>query len=499
MENSQLTLLLQGYCKNSTALQHLRLMRLSSQAEGEGEVPLNLAPLLETISSGLSCNPTLPGLEVEDMVIPDINWLVDFLLGSIAPRKLKFAHLTLLDTTVVPKDETGRSHSGDTGSKLNDLVIQNPHSWTSDSFNFLLSHLSKLPFLDLLDLSSLGSNALDERGRQRWSTSHPEYLVIPDVSASLVKFLQNAPELRSLNLGGFVVDHQSLCQCLERHQSLQSLTVAYPDMKSDRKPEKFYVELLKSHNDALQKLHSYHMENPLIMYFLKLNQLGRAQVRSSSLTRGQFISMMSDALPQANRSNNALFHFNCSPKEAAIVHHSLLYGLLRELPGTWCGLKPTSRKRKHGASELAPKGWTNVSPTIGHLVTTDTPTRKVQLQWFTSHGVRQHVVGQVTLQRFANKTPLFRITYNGTYYRQGGRAGEPARGTLCLPADVADVKLENGRNDGYNWVEMTFPFNDEGLDALAIFVPCTNAAVYEAGLLFTEAHSFQQTKNAVAI
>jgi hypothetical protein len=64
----------------------------------------------------------------------------------------------------------------------------------------------------------------------------------PDISDSVVNFTRGALRLRSLNLDGFVFDHERLCQSLEQHTRLQSLTVTYPDMKSDRKPEKVYLE-----------------------------------------------------------------------------------------------------------------------------------------------------------------------------------------------------------------------------------------------------------------
>jgi hypothetical protein len=460
LHNSRLLIpLLRNSCTNNTALKSLRLA-LYKRGQEEAR-PRESAPLFEAVASALSRNPASPRLEIKNLAIPDIDWLVDFLLRDITPRDLKFTNLRLLDsTTVLQKDKPDRNPSI---SKLESLKIGSPKSWVPFSFNYLLSQLSE----HHLQLPALLS--LDITNESRYWDEERRLPMVPDVPVSLVKFLQSALRVESLMLRGFIFDHERLCQTLQQHWFLRTLFLEYPDMQTGRKPDQFYLELLKNHNATLTTLHYRHMENPLIAYYLKLNLLGRATVRSSSITRGRLIRMLELAL-----TSRVHFHYE-------LEKHSVLYDLLRESAGSWSVLTRPETPKLNAC-------WTTVATANTRSIGNKTPVGEVQLQWLMSTGLWKCVIGRISLQRFTTSSqPLFRITFRGKYALHSGQVEGPAQGALYLPADVSDVKWKTWQTNGHNVIEMVFSATGDGLDSITIFIPGHQEASNRTGRLFLQA------------
>lgn len=352
----------------------------------------------------------------------------------------------------------------------------------------MIPRLTKLPFLFKLDLSSNGRITTREDLAERIPEEQ-------DISDSLVIFLAGVTQrLRSLNLTGFVVDHKQLCESLKQNTCLRELKVEFPGMTKKstvEEADEFYLELLRKHNATLKVLHDAHMTNYGIEYFLRLNEMGRADLRIPGfLSRGEVISTISDALPRVQQQDFRRFRFLARGNNFDIETHSLFYDLLRDSVANWCEIRAKgepktqfSRKRKWANTTLT--SVIGSSDTNSGTIKSTSTIENGQLIWYKSQGHYHRVDGRIKLQRFgADKTtPFFRIVYNGELFEKNGWSLGPAGGALHFPMDVTGVTQSHGYKAGFHWVNLTFPQNDECLDAIHIWIPQEKDSDEEVRLL----------------
>lgn len=313
-----LLLLLQECCQENTGLKRLSLSkcpryeddRISDTITGDsidnGGHTYNI-PMLQAIATGINNNPNFQEIEVNDLCLPDIQSLIDFLLSNIAPPQLKLLNLKLANKSSDQYAPNYNDGNNMIESRLESLNLRNP-GLAPASFNHLLLQLSRLPNLKTLCLTS------DVR---LFRHGCGPLLEFPIISESLATLLEEGPSLHSLTLIGFVCDHERICKALEKNTLLEHLEIR-DNSSYYTEHQKMYLKLLKHHNATLRTLDFANGHDPPISYYLILNKFRRIEARDPRTSLSCFINILA-AVPS--------FH-----------HETLLYGLLRETPSIWCGL-----------------------------------------------------------------------------------------------------------------------------------------------------------------
>ena len=151
--------------------------------------------------------------------------------------------------------------------------------------------------------------------------------------------------LKSVNLFQYEIDMLPILEALETNQCLKHFNVHSSSNSVKRKDaQNACLRLLSRDNMTLTEICSLSEDNTNISYYLNLNRMGRSIMRNSDICSREIVQCL-----LAPRNDNYL------PRDKASIA-GIVYGLLRELPGSWChselghkqASSPTlpSRKRK---------------------------------------------------------------------------------------------------------------------------------------------------------
>lgn len=162
--------------------------------------------------------------------------------------------------------------------------------------------------------------------------------------------LMSSPRLKSISIFQYEVDMLPIFEDLKINRSLEHFNVysSESDTVERENAQKVCFRLLSTGNTTLTEVCSLSKCDASIKYLLNLNRMGRSVMRNSGITGKEIVDRL-----LATRNDKYL-----SRDKDAIV--SIVYGLLRELPGSWCHSEvghnktgsPTLPSRKRKAREL---------------------------------------------------------------------------------------------------------------------------------------------------
>jgi len=275
----------------------------------------------------------------------------------VAPKKL------WLYMDIVPgEDESQSSFANDadwSSCRLEDL---DGCRFNNDkSFRAFLEMIAKMSSLEKISLSGSEKNSHEENDSAT-------------VTPSLVKLMENNPNLRVMHLHDFLPKKRLFCQQVGKSKALKELFLW--ELRGAVNNMDYFETLahtLEKHGDVpLERLFYPVFDHgtwgpSFIKYHMALNLAGRQKARDPSLSGEVLVSLLSRYCQQSAEANPV--PSSRTETKQQLKDACMLYGLLRESPGSWSAMaidpledmdmKPAAKPSKRDVAQAERKAKEN--------------------------------------------------------------------------------------------------------------------------------------------
>jgi len=225
-------------------------------------------------------------------------------------------------------------------------------------------------FLEMIaKMSSLEKIALSRRGENR-----NENIDSATVTPSLVKMMENNPNLRRLRLCHLLPEKRLFCQQVGKSKALKELFFWGQRNVEDNYVETLVHTLKKNPHVPLERFETFSSGidhgtwgQSFIKYHMALNLAGRQKARDTSLSGEVLVSLLSRYCQQSAEANP--IKSARTETEQQLIDACMLYGLLRESPGIWSAMaihpledmdmKPAAKPSKRDVAQAERKAKEN--------------------------------------------------------------------------------------------------------------------------------------------
>ena len=151
----------------------------------------------------------------------------------------------------------------------------------------------------------------------------------------MVTLLKEAPGLRFVSLFRYNVDMLPILEVLKTNRHLEHFNAHFLEEEEVERglAVSACLQILKEHNVTLQEVCPLSRYDSGIKYYLNLNRMGRSAMRNANITGNEVVQRVLAPWEDGYLSAKDRDLYAVGTLSA---RQSIVYGLLRELPGSWC-------------------------------------------------------------------------------------------------------------------------------------------------------------------